>query len=515
MTAAASRRTVAIIGAGRLGGAFGRLLALAGYRIVAVTARTQALGGGGGAVHRRRRADDGRRRGGRGRGDRADHHAGPGDPRGLRAHRARRRPARAARWSSTPRARRPGSCSTPRGRRGPCARCSTRCSRSRAGSRGSRTSPGVFSGSRPTAGRCRRVRALVRALGGRELALPRWRADPQSAALYHAGAVAASNYLVTLLDFAARHLQALGADRRQALQALLPLVRGTLANVERLGIPAALTGPIARGDAPTVAGHVAALRQRAPELLELYRLLARQTIPLAREQGGSRRQAAEQIAANRAPAAGMSRADRPPSQIPPREHQPGERHAGQPRDEQDGEVGPRAAGPSAAPSPGRSGRARATRSHPPASRRARGSRAGRGRASPPRRPCRRCCAGARPRRRPAPSRRRRPAGPRGSRPGRRSGGRRGAGPRAARASAGRRRSRRSSRAGRAPGAAAAAARSGATIARRGTGRTRTASRKRVSTSAAGLGRGGDHQRAERRDDHRVKVAEADDARRRT
>ena len=113
--------------------------------------------------------------------------------------------------------------------------------------------------------------------------------------MYHAGAVAASNYLVTLLDFATRHLQALGADRRQALQALLPLVRGTLANVERLGIPGALTGPIARGDAATVAGHVAALRQRAPELLELYRVLARQTIPLAKERGGLTDRAAEEL----------------------------------------------------------------------------------------------------------------------------------------------------------------------------------------------------------------------------
>jgi predicted short-subunit dehydrogenase-like oxidoreductase (DUF2520 family) len=136
---------------------------------------------------------------------------------------------------------------------------------------------------------------MVRALGGHELVLPRWKSDPESAAIYHAGAVAASNYLVTLLDFAARHLQALGAERHQALQALLPLVRGTLVNVERLGIPQALTGPIARGDAQTVAGHVAAMQQRAPELLELYRVLARETVPLAQEQGGIAEQGAEKI----------------------------------------------------------------------------------------------------------------------------------------------------------------------------------------------------------------------------
>jgi predicted short-subunit dehydrogenase-like oxidoreductase (DUF2520 family) len=145
--------------------------------------------------------------------------------------------------------------------------------------------PGSYFRIEADPGAQRRVRALVRALGGRALSLPRWIAGQESAALYHAGAVAASNYLVTLLDFAARHLEALGASRRQALRALLPLVRGTLENVERLGIPAALTGPIARGDVPTVEGHVAALRRLAPDLLEIYRPLARETVALALERG--------------------------------------------------------------------------------------------------------------------------------------------------------------------------------------------------------------------------------------
>jgi predicted short-subunit dehydrogenase-like oxidoreductase (DUF2520 family) len=155
--------------------------------------------------------------------------------------------------------------------------------------------PGSFYRIEADPGALRRARAIVRDLGGRELALPRWGSEPSSAAIYHAGAVAASNYLVTLLDFAVRHFRVLGAGRGEALQAILPLVRGTLANIERLGIPAALTGPIARGDAATVAGHVAALQRRAPELLELYRVLARQTIPLAREQGGLSGEAAGKL----------------------------------------------------------------------------------------------------------------------------------------------------------------------------------------------------------------------------
>ena len=155
--------------------------------------------------------------------------------------------------------------------------------------------PGSFFRIEADAGALRCARTLVRALGGNELALPRWKPDAQSVALYHAGAVTASNYLVALIDFAVRHFQALGADRQKALRAVLPLVRGTLANIERLGIPGALTGPIARGDASTVAGHVAALQRRAPELLDLYRVLARQTIPLAQEQGALTVQTAEEL----------------------------------------------------------------------------------------------------------------------------------------------------------------------------------------------------------------------------
>ena len=130
------------------------------------------------------------------------------------------------------------------------------------------------------------AREIVLAVGGTELALPDWRGDADSASLYHAGAVALSNYLVALIAYGLRFYEALGADREAALRAVLPLVRGTLGNVERLGATAALTGPIARGDAGTVAGHLEAMARRAPELLGLYRALARETVTVAREQGG-------------------------------------------------------------------------------------------------------------------------------------------------------------------------------------------------------------------------------------
>lgn len=124
------------------------------------------------------------------------------------------------------------------------------------------------------------LEAMARALGGWPLRLP-----PGVKALYHASAVVASNYLVTLVERASALWEPMGLSRETALQALLPLVRGTLANLERVGLPGALTGPIARGDVGTVRRHLAALEAAAPELLPLYRTLGLETVPLARARG--------------------------------------------------------------------------------------------------------------------------------------------------------------------------------------------------------------------------------------
>lgn len=131
---------------------------------------------------------------------------------------------------------------------------------------------------------------LSRRLGGEPIVL----AAGQKA-LFHAAAVFASNYTVTLTAVAADLWQRLGFDRGLALQGLLPILRGTVGNLERLGLPHALTGPIARGDTATIERHLAALSHLAPEHLELYRRLAAATIPVALEQGGLSREQAEEI----------------------------------------------------------------------------------------------------------------------------------------------------------------------------------------------------------------------------
>ena len=103
--------------------------------------------------------------------------------------------------------------------------------------------------------------------------------------IYHASAVIACNYLVTLVKLATDLWQTFDVSSPEATRALLPLLRGTLNNIENIGIPNCLTGPIARGDIGTINKHLEALKQTAPNLLPTYRELGRQTVPVALAKG--------------------------------------------------------------------------------------------------------------------------------------------------------------------------------------------------------------------------------------
>jgi predicted short-subunit dehydrogenase-like oxidoreductase (DUF2520 family) len=87
--------------------------------------------------------------------------------------------------------------------------------------------------------------------------------------LYHAAAVIGGNFLVTLHRVAVRLLEEVGAPT----EAIVPLMSRTIDN----GFD--LTGPIARGDWSTVEAHLAALAERDPDLVPLYRALAQATRP--------------------------------------------------------------------------------------------------------------------------------------------------------------------------------------------------------------------------------------------
>jgi len=105
----------------------------------------------------------------------------------------------------------------------------------------------------------------------RELGLDPFALEDSERVLYHAGAVVAASYLVTLHHAAADLAEAAGAPP----EALVPLMRRVIENDFEL------TGPAVRGDWETVEAHLAAIRERLPELEPLYRALADATAELA------------------------------------------------------------------------------------------------------------------------------------------------------------------------------------------------------------------------------------------
>jgi predicted short-subunit dehydrogenase-like oxidoreductase (DUF2520 family) len=114
---------------------------------------------------------------------------------------------------------------------------------------------------------------------------------------YHIAAVMACNYLVTLVKMATDLWQTFDIPREQAVQALLPLLKGTIHNIETIGIPQCLTGPIARGDIGTITKHLTTLERTAPELLSIYRELGLQTIPISLAKGKIKENQAKELEA--------------------------------------------------------------------------------------------------------------------------------------------------------------------------------------------------------------------------
>jgi predicted short-subunit dehydrogenase-like oxidoreductase (DUF2520 family) len=133
---------------------------------------------------------------------------------------------------------------------------------------------------------------LARAVGARPLRLPEG-----GRALYHAAANFSGAFVVALVQETVALWGKLGMAEGDALAALLPLLRGTVDNVERLGAAGGLGSAIARGDAGTIRRHLEALAKTAPETLELYRMLSLRTIPIAVRKGTLKAEAAGQLTA--------------------------------------------------------------------------------------------------------------------------------------------------------------------------------------------------------------------------
>jgi len=121
---------------------------------------------------------------------------------------------------------------------------------------------------------------LVSMLDGNPLVIP-----PGGKAAYHAALVMLSNYTVSLYGAAARLLAGLGADSDAAHGALDTLLVATVENIRVQGIPAALTGPLVRGDMRTIQAHLASIQD--PDTITAYRALGQLTLPLLHDRGVS------------------------------------------------------------------------------------------------------------------------------------------------------------------------------------------------------------------------------------
>ncbi len=124
------------------------------------------------------------------------------------------------------------------------------------------------------------LQALAALLGCRAITLP-----PGARVRYHASGAYASQYVVALLAEAAKLWASFGVAEADAIRALLPLLRGTAASVEKAGLVQGMPGPVSRGDLVTVKRHLDTLDAFDAGAAGLYRQLALRTVWLAEARG--------------------------------------------------------------------------------------------------------------------------------------------------------------------------------------------------------------------------------------
>ena len=134
------------------------------------------------------------------------------------------------------------------------------------------------------------LEALAAAIGCRTIRLP-----AGCRARYHASGGYASQFVNVLMREATTIWQSFGVSEEEAIRALLPLLKGTVAAIENAGIAKGMPGPVSRGDIGTIQRHVADLAAVSPETLTLYRELALRTVPIAEERGSLDAERAEAL----------------------------------------------------------------------------------------------------------------------------------------------------------------------------------------------------------------------------
>jgi len=125
--------------------------------------------------------------------------------------------------------------------------------------------PGTWCGCEGDPEALARLKPVFAALGARLFDI-----DARYKAIYHGGGAFACNFLPVLMEIALRCEEKAGIPREVALAMFEPIARETLEAVFRQGIAPAVAGPIARGDAGTVAGHLDAMNAWSPEVASLY-----------------------------------------------------------------------------------------------------------------------------------------------------------------------------------------------------------------------------------------------------
>ncbi len=118
------------------------------------------------------------------------------------------------------------------------------------------------------------------AIGGEPFAI-----STEEKLIYHAANVFVCNYLPPLVEIGLDCYEKAGVERMQANRIIRPLVEETVASIFRTGTARALTGPVARGDAVLVRRQLAAVEAWRPEYGEIYRSLAGVAATLAKAAG--------------------------------------------------------------------------------------------------------------------------------------------------------------------------------------------------------------------------------------
>jgi predicted short-subunit dehydrogenase-like oxidoreductase (DUF2520 family) len=110
--------------------------------------------------------------------------------------------------------------------------------------------------------------------------------DKGNKPIYHACACIISNYMVTLSYTVEKLLKIMSVENAISINAFMPLLKGTVDNIEKFGSIKSLTGPISRGDLSIIKGHMEALDEKSGYLeRELYRVMGAATADLACEKG--------------------------------------------------------------------------------------------------------------------------------------------------------------------------------------------------------------------------------------